>query len=108
MATQPAHRRKTGATQDSPRAHDTPTLSLWRSFASPLAGGAAGAFGGPAGRGGCACGCAGVWLLLEARSTSIRQVGQVCCLWNQERKQLWGGQGKDSISSGFIRENSQV
>lgn len=25
---------------------------------------------------------------MDARSTSMRQVGQVCCLWNQERRQL--------------------
>lgn len=23
----------------------------------------------------------------------MRQVGQVCCLWNQERRQLWRGRG---------------
>lgn len=23
----------------------------------------------------------------------MRQVGQVCCLWNQERRQLWGDEG---------------
>lgn len=65
---------------------------------SPLGGWPAGAFAGAlagaAGAGGGAWAGAGVWLLFVARSTSIRQVGQVCCLWNQERRQLEGGQDK--------------
>ena len=55
---------------------------------SPLGGGAAGALGAAAGAGGGAWGVAGVWLALDARRTSMRHVGQVCCLWNQERRQL--------------------
>lgn len=57
---------------------------------SPLAGGAGGALAGAAGAGGGAWAGAGVWLVLDARRTSMRQVGQVCCLWNQERRQLRG------------------
>lgn len=52
------------------------------------AGAFAGALAGAAGAGGGAWAGAGVWLLFVARSTSMRQVGQVCCLWNQERRQL--------------------
>ena len=28
----------------------------------------------------------------------MRQVGQVCCLWNQERRQLWGGAEKENMT----------
>ncbi len=67
--------------------------SFWR---SPLAGGAAGALAGAAGAGGGAWAGAGAWLLLDARRTSMRQVGQVCCLWNQERRQLQGGEADNA------------
>lgn len=56
----------------------------------PLGAGAAGALAGAAGAGGGAWAGACVWLLLVALRTSMRHVGQVCCLWNQERRQLWG------------------
>lgn len=60
-----------------------------RSGNSPFGGAAlAAALAGAAAAGGGAWAGAGVWLLLVARRTSIRQVGQVCCLWNQERRQL--------------------
>lgn len=57
---------------------------------SPLGGWAAGALAGAAGAGGGAWGAVGAWLLFVARRTSMRQVGHVCCLWNQERRQLGG------------------
>lgn len=38
----------------------------------------------------------------------MRQVGQVCCLWNQERRQLWGGQEDNTALFGALRENKQI
>lgn len=39
---------------------------------------------------GAAAGASGAAVALgcEARRTSIRHVGQVCCLWNHDRRQL--------------------
>lgn len=70
---------------------------LW---VSPLAGGAAAPLACAAGAGGGAWAGVGVWLLLllDARRTSMRHVGQVCCLWNQERRQLGSWQEGEQVS----------
>lgn len=73
---------------------------------SPLAAGAWGALAGAAGAGGGAWAGTGVWLVLDARRTSMRQVGQVCCLWNQERRQLWGQ--KESRTPFILLLNTQL
>lgn len=52
----------------------------------PLAAGGAGTLAGAAGGAGAAG--AGVVLGCDARRTSIRHVGHVCCLWNHDRRQL--------------------
>lgn len=36
----------------------------------------------------------------------MRQVGQVCCLWNQERRQLWGGQEDNTALFGALQEQT--
>ncbi len=61
----------------------------------PLTGGGTGALAGAAGAGACAGAGAGVWFGWDARRTSIRQVGHVCCLgtmsegnYNERNKQF--------------------